>query len=148
MDLALEHCRFARELFRMIVAREHDLYVALITRLFSFKLLLESRDELSRSELELVVLGCSAAECLAVHKALEVEHESVALFGGSVLDVLHPCLALLYLFELSLDFLVADLRLDLFDLEAFVFLYIDLREYLYASCKNDRLVLLDLRSIE
>ena len=145
MDLALEECRLARKFLCVVVTREYDLDVYFLTGVLACQLILESRDELSRTELQLIVLCASAAERLAVHKSLKVEDESIAHLGLAVLNGFHPGLALLYLLELFLDFLLADLGLNLLDLESLVVLDFYLREYLYRTGKHDRLILPDLR---
>ena len=148
MDFCLEYCRLSCELFCVIVAREYDFNINFLAGILAYELLFESRDELSRTELELIVLCASAAECLAVNCSCEVDDDSVAVLGLAVLNSFHSCLALLYSLELFLDFLVADLCLYLLDLKALVVLYFDLREYLNGTGKHYRLVLLDLRSFK
>jgi hypothetical protein len=106
---------------RAVLLGEGDLDDLLVAGLGADELLLEALDELAGAELEQVVAALAAGEVvafavLALDRALEVDHDEVAVLGR-LLDGLQAPELLAQLLDLLVDLLLVDLGLLALDLD-------------------------------
>ena len=120
MDLDLEDDGLTGQLLGVIVSRERDVDVLLLTGTHAGDLLLKAGDEGVGTELQLVVLALATRKGLAVLKALEVDHGGVPLLCRAV-DRGDAGNVLGHAVQLGLDLGLLDLDLGLLDLEILIF---------------------------
>ena len=92
LDRHGEDCRGALQLFGRIVVGESHVDLALVADLGADQLLLESRDQLARAQLDLHVAAGAAFERRSVDAAGEVHDDQVAGGGGMALLGVGPVL--------------------------------------------------------
>ncbi len=83
-ELALEYRGLSGKLLRMIILRECDVDLELVTDAVPDYLILKSGDKGVRAECERTVLGLSALKGCAVAESLEVNIYGVAALGRAV----------------------------------------------------------------
>ena len=91
-----------------------------------------------------IAFGFASLELLAVHIAVEVQVDLVAVFDSAVCDVSLTHLALLLVFKTDLDILRGDLTVLCSNLNALVLAEFDFRLNRYVSGEDKGLALLDL----
>jgi len=126
VDLALEDRGLAGQGLLAVLLREGDGDVLRVLGLQADKLLLKAGDKGVAAQHQLIVLGLAAVEGHAVHAAVEIDDDGVALAGGAVNGDLTG-VALLHAGELGLDLLVGDGVLGTLGGQALVVLEGDLR---------------------
>ena len=105
MQLDLEDSGLASQLGSLILLGEGDVDVKLLTSSVADDLILEAGDEAAAAQSQAVVLCLAALECNAVHKALEVDVNDVAVLSSALTGQLTG-VALLHTLQLGLDSLV------------------------------------------
>ena len=70
----------------MILSRERYVYFYILTNVLADQLIFKGIDEGMGTDHQSVVLSLSALECLAVYKALEVDHGLVTVCNCAVLN--------------------------------------------------------------
>ena len=119
LDGDLELRVLARDVLGAVLLRERRLDGALLADRGADEALLEAGDEVARAELDELVATLAAGERLAVHRALEVDRQEVAVLGGA-LDGVQVRRALAQARDLVVDLLLGDGRLAQPDLDAAV----------------------------
>ena len=148
MELDLEHGGLALELLGVVVLGEGHVHVELVAGVVAHHLVLEPGDELAGAQGQVVVLGLAAVELLAVHVAVKVDGDQVAVLRGAVLHGDHPGVAVLHPADLLLHVLVGDGDGGLGDLNALVALDVGLGLGDDGELAQDALVLADLVDLE
>ena len=139
-DVDREDGALAGQLLRLVILREGDLDLALLTAADAAQLLLEALDQLAAAELEQVVGRLAALERLAVEQALEVDQQHVAV-GGGPLDRLELGESGADPLDLALDDLIGGLRLGPSHLQALVLAQLGLGTHADLEFEAERLAL-------
>lgn len=82
VDLDLEHRRLALQVLGLVVGREGHVQAALFAGLGAHQLVFEAGDHALGADHEAETLGGTALKGLAVDRAVEVQVQAVAVFGG------------------------------------------------------------------
>ena len=78
----MKNSLLAGKILRMILLRERNLHIDLITGLYTFKLLLETRNKCARPDLQLLIFRRSALELLVTYKTGVVENYGIIVLNG------------------------------------------------------------------
>ena len=133
MELDLELSGLACELFHLIVLGECYVDCEVLTCGLANDLLLKAGDKLTGADLKLEAVFLATVECLAVHEALKVDNNGIAVLNCSVLDSDKSAVSLLHGLELVVNVLVRDSLDILFNFYTLIIgnLYLGLSDALY-----------------
>ena len=144
LDVHLEHRFLARQVLRMVVLRESDLYLDAVPGLCTDKLVLKALDEMTRAQHQRLVLGGAAFKLLFADKALVVDYDHVVLLRGPAFHRHHPGVCVPHVFQFLIHVFVCN-RIFLFlHPYAFIIAEDNLRFYRDNRFEYERLALLKL----
>ena len=109
-----------------VLLGELDIDVEALACVVADDLILKAGDELTRTELELIVGALAALKSLAVDKALEVDDCDVALGGCAILNGDGSCVALSHSLDACINLFGGDGSFSLLGLETLVSLDLDI----------------------
>src|SRR5699024_7863007 len=102
MKLDLEGGVLAGQFGSLILLRELDIDIKLLTGAVADDLLLKARDKGAAAKHEVVVLGLAALKCNAIDKAFEIDIDSIAVFGCTLTGQ-HTAVAVLHTLEFGFN---------------------------------------------
>ena len=106
MELDLELSGLACELFHLIILGECYVDGELLIGVLANDLLLKAGDKLTGADLKLEAVFLAAIECLAVHEALKVDNNGIAVLNCSVLNGNESAVLFLHSLELLFNILI------------------------------------------
>ena len=126
VQLAVENSVLASKICSAVIFRECNVNVKFFSGFLSYDLFFESRNEHSRSELEILLLSCSALELLFSDESRIVKVYGISILGFS-LDYYVSRVSLSERLDLIIYLFICNVFLDLVDLKSLVVLDIKYR---------------------
>ena len=120
MQLNLEHSGLALQFFCMIILGECHIHVKLVANVVAYDLIFEAGDKLAGAQSQLIVVGLAAVKLFAIHIAVKIDGDNVAVLGSTVLHVDNAGVALTHTVDFPVDILSGNFHGHLGDLNALV----------------------------
>ena len=148
MELNLEHGGLALELLGVVVLGERDIHVELVADAVAHNLILKAGNKLAGAQGQLVIVGFAAVKLFAVHIAVEINGDDVAVLSSAALHCDDAGVALAHAVNLPVDVLAGDFHGGAGDLDALVALDGGLGLGDHIQLAQDAFVFADLVNLE
>ena len=147
VELYLEYCSLASELFGMILGGECNAYVELVADVLANDLLLKAGDKLTGAKEKGLLFSCAAVKENTVNRTGIVDDNVVAIVSCSICDLELAGVSLTNHLDLSVNLFVGCLFNFLGNLKTYIVVNCDVRLY-ENLCRHNETVIVNRNDIE